>query len=132
MSKNNSLFGGKLPFTTDCISPGLEEFENKIETGDEEEEESWLGAVVRQISRDNQELTEELADEEEAEKDGEEHVEPIALDPRLGGGEEGKVWLRRKRVAEVGRSCSLEVWRCIGEALEEGARCLDRPGGVMG
>lgn len=132
MSNINSLFGGKLPFTADFISPGLEEFENKIETGEEEEDESWLGAVVKQISRDNQELTEELADEEETEKEKEEHVEPIALDPRLGGGEEGRVWLRRKRGAEVGRSCSLEVWRCIGEALEGGVRCLDRPGGVMG
>ena len=128
---SNSLIGGKLPFAADCISPGLEEFENKIETG-EEEEDSWLGAVMKQISRDNQELTEELDDGEEMEKEEEEHVEPNALDPRLAGGEEGRAWLRRKRGAGVGRSCSVGVWRCIGQALEGGVSCLDSPDGVMG
>ena len=156
------------------VFSGLEEFEEKIDTlGEfEEEEKSWLGSILQGVlnEADLEEEQEEKEGGEELIEEGEEedldYVEPPFLDTRLGGVENVRALVRRRRTAprqtrmrkqnkpteegnetrkqieiteeernlkeeeEEERSCTVELWWCLAEALEPDVRQVETSGSI--
>ena len=156
------------------VFSGLEEFEEKIDTlGEfEEEEKSWLGSILQGVlnEADLEEEQEEKEGGEELIEEGEEenldYVEPPFLDTRLGGVENVRALVRRRRTAprqtrmrkqnepteegnetrkqietteeernlkeekEEERSCTVELWRCLAEALEPAVKQIETSGSI--
>ena len=156
------------------VFSGLEEFEEKIDTlGEfEEEEKSWLGSILQGVlnEADLEEEQEEKEGGEELIEEGEEedldYVEPPFLDTRLGGVENVRALVRRRRTAprqtrmrkqnkpteegnetrkqietteeernlkeeeEEERSCTVELWWCLAEALEPAVRQIETSGSI--
>ena len=148
---------------------GLEEFEEKMDTlgEDGEEEPSWLGSILQGVLSEA-DLKEEEEDEEqgggegrlgEGEEEDLDYVEPPFLDPRLGGAENTRALVRRRRTTvtqtttgkenrtpeeEEGnfknkeenfkegeeRSCTVELWWCLAGALEPAVRQLETSGSI--
>ena len=166
--RNYNLYLFKIVFS------GLEEFEEKIDTlGEfEEEEKSWLGSILQGVlnEADLEEEQEEKEGGEELIEEGEEenldYVEPPFLDTRLGGVENVRALVRRRRTAprqtrmrkqnepteegnetrkqietteeernlkeekEEERSCTVELWWCLAEALEPAVRQIETSGSI--
>ena len=83
---------------------GLEEFEEKIDTLGEggEEDHSWLGSILQGVFNEaDLDLEEEQEEKEELVEEGEDldYVEPPFLDTRLGGVENVRALVRRRRAA---------------------------------
>ena len=88
------------------VFSGLEEFEEKIDTLGEggEEDHSWLGSILQGVLNEA-----DLEDEEEEEggggeeliEEGEDYVEPPFLDTRLGGVENVRELVRRRRATKT-------------------------------
>ena len=137
------------------VFSGLEEFEEKMDTlgEDGEEEPSWLGSILQGV------LSEADLKEEDGGKggigEGEEedldYVEPPFLDPRLGGAENTRALVRRRRTTltqtitgkenrtreeeednfkEEERSCTVELWWCLARALEPAVRQIETSGSI--
>ena len=149
---------------------GLEEFEEKMDTlgEDGEEEPSWLGSILQGVlsEADLKEEEEEEEDEQgggegrlgEGEEEDLDYVEPPFLDPRLGGAENTRALVRRRRTTlkqtttgkqnqrteeegnfknreenfkeEEERSCTVELWWCLAGALEPAVRQLETSGSI--
>ena len=134
------------------VFSGLEEFEEKMDTigEDGEEEPSWLGSILQGVLSEA-----DLEEEEKEEQEGEEeiieedldYVEPPFLDPRLGGADNSRALVRRRRatLTETGkqnqtreeenfkeeeRSCTVELWRCLAQALEPAVRQIETSGSI--
>ena len=117
---------------------------------DGEEEPSWLGSILQGVLSEA-----DLEEEEKEEQEGEEeiieedldYVEPPFLDPRLGGADNSRALVRRRRatLTETGkqnqtreeenfkeeeRSCTVELWRCLAQALEPAVRQIETSGSI--
>ena len=84
------------------VFSGLEEFEEKIDTLGEggEEDHSWLGSILQGVLNEadlEEEKEEEEGGGEELIEEGEDYVEPPFLDTRLGGVENVRELVRRRR-----------------------------------
>ena len=138
---------------------GLEEFEEKMDTlgEDGEEEPSWLGSILQGVlsEADLKEEEEEQGGGEgrlgEGEEEDLDYVEPPFLDPRLGGAENTRALVRRRRTTltqtitgkenrtreeeednfkEEERSCTVELWWCLARALEPAVRQIETSGSI--